>query len=191
MTPQHNNGCLSIVPLNIRSIRNKIDFIHDHLSDFDIMCFTETHLDNTILDSDQLVDTHDSTIFRHDLTAHSGGLLVYVSNSFLFERRHDLELSSVHSIWVEVKHRNLSFLLCTVYRSPATAMSFWENLNISLEKAYESNKNIIIVGDLNQDLLNDSSHLRNVMAINTLTNVINKSTRVTNNTATLFLSQTT
>ena len=81
----------------------------------------------------------------------------------------------------------LSFLLCTVYRSPATPVSFWENLNISLEKAYESNKNIIIVGDLNQDLLNDSSnHLRNIMAINTLTNVINKPTRMTNNTATLL-----
>ena len=35
---------LSVVHLNIRSIRNKTDFIPDHLSDFHIMCFTKTHL---------------------------------------------------------------------------------------------------------------------------------------------------
>ena len=44
--PGPENICeLSIVHLNIRSIRNKIEYITDNLLDFNSLCFTETHLD--------------------------------------------------------------------------------------------------------------------------------------------------
>lgn len=36
---------LFIMHLNIRSIRNKIESIQDNFVDFDILCFSETHLD--------------------------------------------------------------------------------------------------------------------------------------------------
>ncbi len=39
-----SGGCLSIMHQNIRSIRNKMDYIKDNFLDFDILCFTETHL---------------------------------------------------------------------------------------------------------------------------------------------------
>ena len=38
--------CMSILHCNIRSIRNKIEYIRDNFCDFDCLCFTETHLDN-------------------------------------------------------------------------------------------------------------------------------------------------
>ena len=152
------NGSVSIMNLNICSICNKIDFIQDNLSDFDILYFSETHLNNTILDSDLIINNHDNSIYRSDLTTYSGGLLVYVSNCFLSERRCDLEQLCVHAIWVEIKFHRSSFLLCAIYRSPSTPVNFWENFDIALEKAQESNKNIIIVGDLNQDLLLDSNN---------------------------------
>ena len=41
---------LDIIYLNIRSIRNKRLFTFTH--DFDIACFTETHLDNSFSDDD-------------------------------------------------------------------------------------------------------------------------------------------
>ena len=40
---------LSILHLNIRSIRNKLDFIMDNFSDLDIFCFTEPHLSIRLL----------------------------------------------------------------------------------------------------------------------------------------------
>jgi hypothetical protein len=43
------SGGLTIFHLNIRSIRNKLDSIL-YLLDHDILCFTETHLDNSITD---------------------------------------------------------------------------------------------------------------------------------------------
>ena len=45
--PGPENGYkLSILHLNVRSIRNKLDFILDNFSEFNILCFSETHLDN-------------------------------------------------------------------------------------------------------------------------------------------------
>ena len=37
---------IDIFQLNIRRIRNKIDDLISLVSDFDILCFTETHLDD-------------------------------------------------------------------------------------------------------------------------------------------------
>ena len=37
-------------------------------------------------------------------------------------------------------------------------MNFFNNLNLNIEKAYDVSKNLIIVGDLNEDLLNPNFH---------------------------------
>ena len=44
MTRSDTSGILSILHLNVRSIRNKLEYVFDYFSDHDIMCFTETHL---------------------------------------------------------------------------------------------------------------------------------------------------
>jgi exonuclease III len=44
---------LSIFHCNIRSLRNKLNYIADIIEEFDIVFFTETHLDNQALDSDK------------------------------------------------------------------------------------------------------------------------------------------
>ena len=95
-----NIDSISIVHFNIRSIPNKMDFISDFLSDFDIMCFTETHLDADISDSALTIDTHNSKMYRHDFNLHSGRLLVYVSK-FLFQKKAWLRklLGSFHLGW--------------------------------------------------------------------------------------------
>ena len=49
-------NALDIIHLNIRSIRNKLDYLNTFIHDFDIACFTETHLDSSILDDDLTVD---------------------------------------------------------------------------------------------------------------------------------------
>ena len=51
---------LSIHHLNIRSIGNKFDFIKDHFLDFNIRCFSESHLDRQISNGELLhSDTFD------------------------------------------------------------------------------------------------------------------------------------
>ena len=42
--------CLSIFHGNIRSLRNKVDYISNIIEDYDIVFFKETYLDKLVLD---------------------------------------------------------------------------------------------------------------------------------------------
>ena len=46
--PQKDENSLQIFHLNIRSFRNKRSFLSEYLSEYDIVAFSETHLDNQI-----------------------------------------------------------------------------------------------------------------------------------------------
>ena len=58
----------------------------------------------------------------------------------------------------------------------------WDNKNINIERAIDKNPNIVLLGDLNENLLN----LKHVILINNLENIIKELTRITPNTATLL-----
>ena len=63
--PPNISADLLILHKNLRSIRNKIDFIEDNFLDFNIMCFSETHLDPSISSHNLfLSDTHDDPYRR-------------------------------------------------------------------------------------------------------------------------------
>ncbi|MCG8048709.1 MAG: hypothetical protein N0E48_24380, partial [Candidatus Thiodiazotropha endolucinida] len=144
---------LSIFYLNIRSFRKKLDFIKENCLDFDILCFTETHLTNDIpTDTLKLEGFNDP--YRIDNTAHSGGLLVYISINLLCKRRPELEHISIQSIWTEIKFKDSSLILCNIYRPPNTQVQLWDEFYVSIENALDSCSNLIIVGDLNENLLN-------------------------------------
>ena len=76
-------GVVSILHLNIRSIRNKLKYIFETLSDNDNLCFTESHLDERVTDTHVLSECSKFNIYRRDVTAHSGEIVVYVSNGLL------------------------------------------------------------------------------------------------------------
>ena len=133
----NHNDNLSILHLNIRSIRNKLEYVKDNLSDFDILCFTETHLSDNVLNSDLYVGGFQHTPFRKDVSAHSSGLLIYVSEGLLAERLTDLETNLNESLWIEIKHKGESYLLCDIYRPPNSPVNFWHRLNITIERASE------------------------------------------------------
>ena len=67
-----------------------------------------------------------------------------------------------------------------MYRPPKSPVSFWDDLDISIDRALDVNKSIVLLGDLNENLFNDSlMNLRNVIFINNLEIVITEPTRVT------------
>ena len=172
------NHYISLLHLNIRSIRNKIDYIIDTFSDFQILCFTETHLDANVT-TDMLSFSNSYSIpYRKDRTNHGGGILVYLNSSLLHTKRTDLEIFCNESIWVEVKAKN-EMLLIGIFYSPTTADShFFNSLNLNIEKAFEISKNLILVGDLNEDLLNPNYHnLKDLILVNSMKNVITEPTR--------------
>ncbi len=137
---EHN--CFSILHQNIRSIRNKLEFIKNNFLDFDMLCFTETHLSVEINDNALQLDGFDK-MYRKDNSAHSGGFLVYASSHLRPKRILELDNYLSSSLWVQVKDNAQSFIIGTIYRPPHYTVAFWEQLNICLEKANELNNNII------------------------------------------------
>lgn len=184
--PQSQNHNLSILHLNVRSIRNKLEYIQDNCYDFDVLCFTETHLDNIFPNKSLHLDTHPN-LYRNDISSHSGGILIYTTSKILTNRLPEFEVLIPDSIWIKVKNNCHDFILCVVYRRPNSNVKFWENLSTGIERANEMCKNFLLLGDINEDQLNPSNHkLKDILILNNLSNKINEPTRVTEYSSTLL-----
>ena len=82
------------------------------------------------------------------------------------------------SVWVEIKINNQQYLLGTFYSPKPHDQTFFEAFDQNIEKAMESSQNIVILGDLNEDLLNENfRNLRDILLTNSLQNIITVPTR--------------
>ncbi len=133
-----------------------MEYIIDNFLDFDVICFTETHLTDNVENTKIMLEGFND-IYRKDCTAHSGGLLTYVASSIHSRRLNVLEAILPESIWVEIKAKTNTYLICNVYRPPHTGVEFWDRLNISLETASEISQRLILLGDINENQLNTST----------------------------------
>ena len=66
----------------------------------------ETLYDSTVSDSEIVID--DFYIIRNDRSRYGGGVAVYVSNKFIFKRRHDLESDVLENVWVELQYSRIN-----------------------------------------------------------------------------------
>ena len=176
--PENAHNCLSIFHCNIRSIRNKLDYIRDNFLDFDILCFTESHLNNFVDTSSLLLSDKYSEPYRKDRTNHGGGLLVYLSKELCHSRVQQLEVFCDESIWIKITINNVTHLLGLFYSPKPSDRLFFQNLDRNIEKAFETSKHIILVGDFNENLLNNrQNYLQEVMLTNNLKDTVMKPTR--------------
>ena len=126
----HTDRCISLCNINIRSIRNKIEFLETSLNNFDILVVTETHLDNQINDSDITLDSFPNIIHRKDSSNSGGGLLIYSKNDISISRKSELENNLDETIWVEIRSKGQSFFLCNTHRSPCTDIDYRTRIQI-------------------------------------------------------------
>lgn len=111
---------LEIFHLNTRSVRNKLEYISDIAESFHVLCFSETHLDNTVQNDLLKIQGFDEPL-RKDRNQNGGGVMVYVSNALRYKRRKDLEDSRLETIWVEIDLKSFKILICCFYRSDFNA----------------------------------------------------------------------
>ena len=176
--PNPGDPTLSIFHLNIRSLRNKISYLSDLTEEYDIICVSETHLDENVNTTDLLIDGFYPNPFRKDRNAHGGGLMVYVSDKLFVKRQPHLEVNGTEMIWLQLKLSHQTFLICCVYRPPNSPQIFWDNLHASLENAVDQNQQIVVLGDLNVDLGSVTQHrLIDIMNDIGLRNCIDTPTR--------------
>ena len=176
--PNTIKNSLSILHCNIRSIRNKLDYITENLLDFDILCFSESHLDANTSTESLIMSSKYDIPYRKDRTNHGGGLLMYLSCELAHTLVSGLETFWNESLWVEIKVNRDIYLIGLFYSLRTADTHFFDSLNKNIEKALDTTNNIIILGDLNEDLFNQNMHnLKDVLLINSLHNIVADPTR--------------
>ena len=111
---------LYILHLNTRSIRNNMNSISDLPESYQILCFSETHLDDTIDSSSLQIEGFDTPL-RKDRTRNGGGAMVCISSVLNYKIRPDLENQRLETIWFEIKLKSqiilfIAFILAILIR---------------------------------------------------------------------------
>jgi len=112
---------LSKFHLNIRSVRNKLKYVEDIAGEYDIICLTETQLDEQV-SSDNLLLPGYHKPFRLDINFSGGGILIYVNDLIKVSHRPDLEFPDGEVIWIQIEFPHNKILICTIYR-PGNAVT--------------------------------------------------------------------
>ena len=148
---QQNNNHLNMFLANTRSSKGKTTEIQTLTIDYDIICLTETHIDETTMNSHDIIPTDNKTVFRRDRNTSGGGVLVAIEN-FLQPIKVDLDTQGEELLIIKMKYK---MILCCYYR-PLMSMQNMTVLSDLLEQI--SNKyhgySITLVGDFNLPEIN-------------------------------------
>ena len=125
----------------------------------------------------------------------TGGVGMYVSNELEFSRRNDLDISDdgIESCWIELaRTAQKNVVIGCVYRHPKGNRELFHNiLKKQLEQLNTKGHEVLVVGDLNENLLKynedkqTSEYLDMLLTLGFMP-IITKPTRITDHTATLI-----
>ena len=169
----------------------------------DIICLSETWLDESIPDSHVQIDgfqLHRRDRARRGLQRESGGVAIYARDDLPVRRRKDLEHDELEIVIIEVMSGTKRIFIGCCYRAPGanaeTVNSFIDNLQ-SIFNSFYTNKpeSFIILGDLNDRCITwNSNHtqselgnkLLDLTTGNNLFQIIDEPTHITENSASLL-----
>ena len=152
---------LTISHLNCQSVFNKLDLIALELNKFDVITLSETWLDDSINSSDLLIPNYHPPS-RLDRNRHGGGVAVYISKHIPFIDRTDLLVNNLEAVWVEIIFNNKKILIGTFYLHPR--FNDWDLVRFSIDQAFLTCPNIILLGDFNENMLEEAKS-RNIRYI--------------------------
>lgn len=178
---------LSILHLNIQSIVPKLDLIKCEADAYDVLVFSESWLKPEVK-NDTIFLENFLPPFRNDRCDRpGGGVVVYVRDSFLCNRRSDLELRGLEAVWVEVKVKSKTILVGGFYRPPNSNNNYSNLMEESIDRAFNTNIiDIFILGDFNYNLSRNSSNkMTEIIQEFSLKQLITESTHFTENSSSL------
>jgi len=192
-----SKGNMSLLHVNIRSLRNKFDSFLDYINllnyPFSIIALTETWLNNN--DTEYYVIPGYKLITVNRDGRLGGGVCMYVRNNIDFKLRNDLTMDSsiAECLFIEIINSNSkNSLTGVIYRAPNNKYDEFDSKLTDLLTAIDKEGKICyLLGDFNIDLLkykhcNNSSNFLNQMISSMLVPTINRPTRITNSSATLI-----
>ena len=184
---------LSFVNLNIVTLPGKFDELRYFMNEnpISIMTLNETRLDESIPDEEIHIQGYE--ILRKDRHRMGGGIAVYLdkNSGFTYKLRTDLMPAELEMIVFEVLcSKSKPFIVICWYR-PETEIKMFDHFQSVLEKVEVENKDVIVIGDVNCDLLTDNpscytKKLKEITDSFDMTQLIKEATRVTENSESLI-----
>ena len=109
---------------------------------------------------DSTLQVHHYFLERRDRIGKvGGGLVCFIKNNLNYKRRYDLEDENIETVWIELVFKSsANILICMLYRSPNAPINWLEYFHSALDKAYNENKEMLALGDINIDFLNHIEH---------------------------------
>ena len=161
--------------LNINSVRYKFPFIYDILSQelLDVFILAETKLDPSFPNSQFEIPSYNC--HRNDRNNYGGGLMSYLRSDVPHCRRNDLEhdCDSIQQMTFECNMKGEKWFISAIYRPPNAGLATLECL---FSKTYEmmlsESSNIIFIGDLNINAINENTLLSQLCITYDLKNMI-------------------
>ena len=149
--------------LNISSLPYHCSELHSLLSNcrinFDIIGITESRLKRN-QKALQNIDIPNYNIEHCPTEGPNGGALIYVKNDIIYKVRNDLKIyqsEKLESVFIEIiKSNNRNIIVGCVYRHPSMEVNEFNSLflnTLSENLLSEKNKEIVLLGDFNIDLL--------------------------------------
>ena len=193
------NTDLSLLHLNVRSMRNKFDSILNYLNslahDFSVIALTETWLNDNDDETFQLPGYNLTQLNRNN--KNGGGICVFTKENLKIKPRTDLTIENdsknIESLFIEIINENYkNVIIGTIYRPPNNKFRDFEcDLKDILSKLDKKNKPCYIMGDFNIDLLkynkcNFSNQFFNQFSSSGYRPLITRPTRITSSSATLI-----
>ena len=150
----------------------------------------ETRLNESI--DDRNIEISGYNIVRKDRNRQGGGVAIYYRDHLNVRNRDELVPGVVEAVCVEVsKTKCAPLLISTIYRPPSSNEDTIEKIEKLIQNLDNENKEIILTGDVNCDLLvgvhsNYTNRLLATANLFQLTQMIIEPTRVTEYTRTLI-----
>ena len=183
------NRGFKIACLNITSLHKHIDELRICLNDreVDILAINETRLDSDF--PKELISIYGYNWIGRDRNRHGGGIGFYIRDMLNYRVRSDLNNTDIEVLTIEIsKYKTKPFLITTWYRPPNTPIEKFQEFEKPLQYIDLEDKESIILGDLNCDLISKDTNDCNSNELNFITNMyqykqlIQEPTRVTRNT---------
>jgi len=142
---KESDGMLKVFLANTRSVKGKTTELQFFTTDSDIICLTETHLDDTILNS-SILPIKNKTVFRRDRNICGCGVMMAVCDHLIPKL---IYLSEYREEVVAVKIQS-RMVICRYYR-PYVHLSNTEAINDILDylRSEYQRHTILFVGDMN------------------------------------------
>ena len=146
--------------LNINSVRNKFNYVKNILENgfIDIFNICESKLDSSFPNEQFYVKGYN--MYRNDYTALSGGLISWIRNDLPASHRYEYDTHDVNlqTLCIELHLCKEKWFVLSLYRNPKGNIKlFCDKLTYILDKMYAMTSNIIVMGDININMLNEDT----------------------------------